>query len=98
MRRNMYKKNLLALSFTMLSLHSLADENTDLKNIIDQHWQHAQSEKVFFRTDPDGWKPDGKLAHWSEQAISKRQTYNDQVLHKLAAIDPKALSKEQLMN
>ena len=98
MRNNMYKTNLLALSLTMVSLPSLADDNTDLKNIIDQHWQHAKSEKVFFRTDPDGWKPNGKLARWSEQAISKRQTYNDQVLHKLAAINPKSLSKEQLMN
>ncbi|MFM9577814.1 hypothetical protein, partial [Streptomyces turgidiscabies] len=94
----MHKINLLALSLTLFSLPSLADDNTDLKNIIDQHWQHAQNEKIFFRTDPDGWKPNGKLANWTEQAIQKRQTYNNQVLQKLAAIDEQSLSKTQLMN
>lgn len=94
----MYKINLLALSLTLISLLSHADDNTNLKNIIDQHWQHAQGEKIFFRTDPDGWKPNGKLANWTEQAIQKRQAYNKQVLQKLAAIDAQSLSKAQLMN
>ena len=94
----MNKIKLLALSFAFFSLPSQADDNTNLTEIINQHWQHAQNEKVFFRTDPDGWKPNGKLAHWSEEAISQRQAYNNQVLKKLASIDASALNKAQLMN
>lgn len=50
----MFKKTILAICLTLVSLPSMADNNADLKNIIDKHWQHAQDEKIFFRTDPDG--------------------------------------------
>ena len=94
----MFKKSILAICLAVASLPSLADTNTDLKTIIDNHWQNAKAEKIFFRTDPDGWKPNGKLPNWSEQAISKRQAYNNSVLKSLASIDPKTLNNEQLMN
>ncbi|MGJ8679430.1 DUF885 domain-containing protein [Paraglaciecola sp.] len=81
-----------------LSFSLMADENADLKNIIDQHWQHATAEKVFFRTDPDGWKPDGKLAEFTLDAIKRRQMYNNRVLEKLENINPNKLNKQQLMN
>ncbi|MGO2563615.1 MAG: DUF885 domain-containing protein, partial [Pseudoalteromonas nigrifaciens] len=94
----MFKKTILAICLTLVSLPSMADNNADLKNIIDKHWQHAQAEKIFFRTDPDGWKPNGKLANWTEHAIAQRQQYNDAVLDNLKNIDPSKLSDAQLMN
>ena len=94
----MLKKTILAIALAATSLPSLADSNSDLKTIIDNHWQNAKAEKIFFRTDPDGWKPNGTLPDWSEQAIAKRQAYNNSVLKNLASIDPKTLNSEQLMN
>ncbi|WP_064663351.1 DUF885 family protein [Pseudoalteromonas sp. MQS005] len=94
----MSKKSILAIYLSLISLPSVADDNTDLTQIIDAHWQHAQQQKIFFRTDPDGWKPNGTLPDWSEQAIEKRQAYNNSVLKNLASIDPKTLNSEQLMN
>ncbi|WP_350653894.1 DUF885 domain-containing protein [Pseudoalteromonas sp. D48-MNA-CIBAN-0056] len=94
----MSKKSILAIYLSLISLPSVADDNTDLTQIIDAHWQHAQQQKIFFRTDPDGWKPNGTLPNWSEQAIAKRQAYNNSVLKSLASIDPKTLNSEQLMN
>ncbi|MCF2947962.1 DUF885 domain-containing protein [Paraglaciecola aquimarina] len=83
---------------SLVSSYVLADANSDLTQIIDQHWQHASKEKVFFRTDPDGWKPSGKLADFSPQGIQRRQDYNNLVLDKLSELDPTKLSKDQLMN
>ncbi|KGK02105.1 MULTISPECIES: DUF885 domain-containing protein [Pseudoalteromonas] len=94
----MSKKSILAIYLSLISLPSVADDNTDLTQIIDAHWQNAKAEKIFFRTDPDGWKPNGTLPDWSEQAIAKRQAYNNSVLKNLASIDPKTLNSEQLMN
>ncbi|MDN3490591.1 DUF885 domain-containing protein [Pseudoalteromonas sp. APC 3694] len=94
----MLKKTILTIALAVTSLPSLADSNSDLKTIIDNHWQNAKAEKIFFRTDPDGWKPNGTLPDWSEQAIAKRQAYNNSVLKNLASIDPKTLNSEQLMN
>jgi uncharacterized protein (DUF885 family) len=94
----MFKKTILAMCLAVASLPSAADSNTDLKTIIDNHWQNAKAEKLFFRTDPDGWKPSGTLPNWTEQAIAKRQAYNNSVLKSLSKIDPKTLSSSQLMN
>ena len=94
----MLNKILTAFTFSVLSCQSLADVNQDLASLIDQHWQNAQQEKVFFRTDPDGWKPNGKLAEWTPQAIARREAYNQQVLSQLSKIDKDALNQQQLMN
>ena len=94
----MFKKVLALCTFTALSWNTFADSNQDLSNIIDQHWQNAQQEKVFFRTDPDAWKPNGKLAEFTPQALARRAAYNSQVLKSLGGIDTKSLSHEQLLN
>ena len=93
----MFKKTILAICLAATSLPSLADSSSDLTTIIDNHWENAKAEKIFFRTDPDGWKPNGTLPNWSEQAIAKRQAYNNSVLKSLASIDPKTLNNEQFI-
>ena len=94
----MFNKVLAVFTLTAISWNSFADSNADLTNIIDQHWQNAKKEKVFFRTDPDGWKPNGKLAEFTPQAIARREAYNIQVLNALEEIDAQVLSEEKLMN
>ncbi|MGS2719693.1 DUF885 domain-containing protein [Paraglaciecola aestuariivivens] len=94
----MFTKALTLLTACSLSWQVLADANQDLSRIIDQHWQQAQQEKVFFRTDPDGWKPKGKLAEFTPQALARRQAYNAKVLEQLQLINPQQLTAEQLMN
>ncbi|MEP1444838.1 MAG: DUF885 domain-containing protein [Paraglaciecola sp.] len=94
----MLKKAIAIVTFTTLSWYTFADSNQDLTHIIEQHWQNAQKEKVFFRTDPDGWKPSGKLAEFTPKAIARRAEYNRQVLAKLDNIDSKSLNEKQLMN
>jgi uncharacterized protein (DUF885 family) len=88
----------LTLILTTLSFQALADANQHLTTIINQHWQNAQQEKVFFRTDPDGWKPNGKLAEFTPQALARREAYNKTVLTNLEQINTPALNPEQLMN
>lgn len=94
----MFKKVLTAFTLTALSWNAFANANTDLTNLIDQHWQNAKKEKVFFRTDPDGWKPNGKLAEFTPQAIARREAYNIETLESLTQIDTQSLNKDQLMN
>lgn len=97
----MFSRLLFILTITtawVWSAQTLADANDDLTRIIDQHWQNAQQEKVFFRTDPDGWKPNGKLAEFTPAAIERREKYNNDVLKALSNIDSNKLSKTQLMN
>ena len=94
----MFKKVLTAFTLTALSWNAFANANTDLTNLIDQHWQNAKKEKVFFRTDPDGWKPSGKLAEFTPQAIARREAYNIETLESLTQIDTQSLNKDQLMN
>jgi uncharacterized protein (DUF885 family) len=94
----MFKKVLTAFTLTALSWNAFANANTDLTNLIDQHWQNAKKEKVFFRTDPDGWKPNGKLPEFTPQAIARREAYNIETLESLTQIDTQSLNKDQLMN
>jgi uncharacterized protein (DUF885 family) len=94
----MFNKILAVFTLTVLSWHSFADSNSDLSKIIDQHWQNAQKEKVFYRTDPDGWKPNGKLAEFTPEAMARRETYNHKVLALLEKVDTTTLNKAQLMN
>lgn len=94
----MLNKVLAVFTLTVLSWNSFADSNSELSKIIDQHWQNAKKEKVFYRTDPDGWKPSGKLAEFTPQAMARREAYNHKVLTLLESIDTTTLNKAQLMN
>lgn len=94
----MKKITIISMLFGMCSLSALADNNQDFNNLLDSHWQNAQQEKVFFRTDPDGWKPDGKLAEFTPDAIHRRELFNQKILNELAKIDERKLSKELQMS
>ena len=65
------------------------------QRLLEEHWQRANSEQVFFRSDPDAWRFAGKLAQWTPQARARRHRYNEQVLKRLTDIDAARLSKPQ---
>ncbi len=64
----------------------------DFNDLLAAHWQRAQQEQVFFRTDADSWRPDGALAEVSSQARARRQAFNDDILARLDRIDAGALT------
>lgn len=64
----------------------------DFHALLDEHWQTAVREQVFFRSDPDAFRMNGKLPSFSEAAYQRRAAYNESVLTRLAAIDPDGLA------
>jgi uncharacterized protein (DUF885 family) len=55
--------------------------------ILDEHWENAESEQVFFRTDPDAWRMNGKLAEFTAEARERRREFNEAILARLEGID-----------
>ena len=68
-----------------------ASEKSDFESILEEHWTRAQQEQIFFRTDPDGYRPNGKLAEVNDAARARRESYNNDILRRLEAIDPEKL-------
>lgn len=67
-----------------------SDKETDttaaFHQLLDEHWSAAKAEKVYFRSDPDAWRMDGKLSEHTPEARARRQQFNEAVLGKLANI------------
>ncbi len=74
---------------------ALADAGADFHRLLDKHWQKTNEEQVYFHTDPDGWKPDGKLADMSNAGFDRRRAFNDKTLAELAKIPMDKLSAEE---
>ena len=65
--------------------------------LLDEHWAQAKTEKIFFRTDPDAWRMDGRLSEHTAEARARRQQFNDEVMAKLAEISTDELdAKDRL--
>ncbi len=77
----------LCLLFFVSFNIGFSDVTSDFEELLNEHWQQATEEQVFFRMDPDAWRMQGKLASVTKQARERRAAYNQQVLNKLAAID-----------
>ena len=71
---------------------SIASEREDFHQLLGEHWARAQQEQIFFRTDPDAYRPHGKLAEVDGEARDRRRAFNEEVLTRLAAIDINGLS------
>lgn len=91
----MLKRALFTCSVVLFSGLSKADVKQDFDHLLERHWANAKQEKVFFRTDPDGWKPKGKLAEFTPQAIERRAQFNQTMLDELARIPFDKLNKAQ---
>jgi uncharacterized protein (DUF885 family) len=70
----------------------LADDKADFDALLKEHWARANDEQIFFRTDPDAFRPNGKLPEFNPEARTRRQAYNAGVLKRLKGIDEAALS------
>jgi uncharacterized protein (DUF885 family) len=66
--------------------------------LLDEHWAAAQAEKIFFRTDPDAWRMDGKLSEHTAEARARRQQFNERVIARLAEISMDDLDVKDLLS
>ncbi|MBN7797824.1 DUF885 domain-containing protein [Parahaliea mediterranea] len=80
---------------TLASTGALADTSADFNRLLADHWARAQQEKVFFRTDPDAFRPDGKLPGMDGEARDRRAAFNLDMLARLDTIDGDALRGQQ---
>lgn len=89
----MLKKLLFALSCQcalLIPVGAFAGSG-ELHALMDEHWVQATREQIFFRTDPDAFRPHGKLAEFSSEARARRQAYNTAVLARLETIEQSKL-------
>lgn len=88
----MHNMRILLLSIVAAALVACAPEdNTEQASaafhaLLDRHWAAANEEKIFFRTDPDGWRMHGRLSEHTAEARARRARFNDEVLAQLAGI------------
>ena len=75
-----------------------SDANTDFHDLLGEHWAAANSEKVYFRMDPDAWRMDGELSEHTPEARARRQQFNEVILGKLAGINIDDLSADDQLS
>jgi uncharacterized protein (DUF885 family) len=68
-----------------------ADASEDFHHLLDEHWATAEKEQVFFRTDADAFRLNGKLPEFTPAARARRQAYNLEILRRLEKIDESSL-------
>jgi uncharacterized protein (DUF885 family) len=67
-------------------------------SLLNDHWAQAETEKIFFRTDPDAWRMNGRLPEYTADARKRREQYNDQVLARLGEIDADNLNADDKLS
>ncbi len=73
-----------------LSLVACVSDETPAQafhSILDDHWKNVLAEQVFFRSDPDGWRMNGKLAEFTGEARARRKAFNAEMLQRLEEVD-----------
>ncbi|NQZ24188.1 MAG: DUF885 domain-containing protein [Colwellia sp.] len=103
MKRNKVKSTLLLIaSITattgfFVNADEVKTSSQQFEQLLNEHWQTANKEQVFFRKDPDAFRMNGKLPSFSKASEKRRETYNQSLLNKLDKIELSALSaKEQV--
>lgn len=86
---------LLQTALALSPLSALADASADFQQLLADHWARAEQEKIFFRTDPDAFRPDGTLPEMDADARARRQAFNEEVLKRLKGIDGDALQGQE---
>lgn len=81
-----------AAPFALMSGSLAADDKSDFDALLQEHWARANQEQIFFRTDPDAYRPNGKLAEFTAEARARRAAFNDDILKRLARINEAKLS------
>ena len=103
MKRNKVNSALLLIaSITattgfFVSANGVKTSSQQFEQLLNEHWQTANKEQIFFRKDPDAFRMNGKLPSFSKAAEKRRETYNQSLLNKLDKIELSTLSvKEQV--
>ena len=60
--------------------------------LLDEHWQTANKEQIFFRKDPDAFRMNGELPEMSANGRERRSKYNNNLLKRIKHIDVNKLS------
>lgn len=83
----------LMLSGIFSTTSTFANQASEqFQQLLDEHWQTANKEQVFFRKDPDAFRMNGKLPEMSANGRERRSTYNDELLKRIEKIDINKLS------
>jgi len=103
MKRNRIKSALLLIATITATTGFVANadevktSSQQFEQLLNEHWQTANKEQIFFRKDPDAFRMNGKLPSFSKAAEKRRETYNQYLLNKLDKIELSTLSaKEQV--
>ena len=64
------------------------------QDILDDHWERAVKEQVFFRGDPDAFRMHGKLAQLDSEGRARRRDFNEEIIQRLKKIDSRVLSEK----
>lgn len=88
-------KHLIAALLACTCSQALAGASDDFQQLLAEHWAAAEEEKIFFRTDPDAFRPDGRLPEVDDEARARRETFNGKVLERLAQIDGDTLEGQE---
>ena len=93
-----YRARNLVLLFCLLPGPALANPAEAFQALLDAHWTRAQEEQVFFRTDPDAFRPDGALPDVGPVGRARREAFNRDMLARLEAIDGDALQGQERLS
>jgi uncharacterized protein (DUF885 family) len=75
-----------------------SDATAAFHDLLDEHWEAASAEKIFFRMDPDAWRMNGELSEHTPEARARREQFNEAILSKLAAIRIDDLSPDDQLS
>ena len=85
------------VALTAVACGSRDTPSDAFRSLLDDHWQSAVAEQIFFRSDSDAWRMDGKLAAFTVEARTRRKEYNEEILARLEEIDIDSLQpKDQV--
>ncbi len=81
------------VSIALTACGGSATSGDSFQAILDDHWDNAVAEQIFFRSDPDAWRMNGKLAEFTAEARARRQAFNEEILARLDDVDFDALER-----
>lgn len=85
--------SILLLSGLSITTSTFANQSSEkFQQLLDEHWQNANKEQIFFRKDPDAFRMNGKLPEMSANGRERRAKYNHKLLSRIETIDVTQLS------
>ncbi|MBU2069746.1 MAG: DUF885 domain-containing protein [Gammaproteobacteria bacterium] len=83
----LFRAIFVAMAALLLSHQAQATSaSAQLQQLLDEHWQHANQEQIFFRKDPDTFRMNGPLPDVSAKGRERRQAFNQKMLQQAAKI------------